>query len=335
MQSVWQQQVLPSSHDRERVRYFRPPELPGVELMVVERSDRLWRAFHESYAVCLPPAEANPWAHRNAWSYEWWYRGRVQSCPLDGLMAVEPGELHVTRRIVGGPASFWVARLAPELLVQHATALGLIGLPRFHTWQTACPDTIAVFRRFYGALRRGATRLEQESLLSGFLRTLLTTCAERPVRLEEAPLRRPGASLFRARDYLHAHFTEPVSLDHLAHVAGLSRYPLVRGFARAFGLPPHRYQIELRVAAAREQLRRGTPPALVDVGFADQSHLGRHFKAAMGTTLAAFARGDDLRPSQAPLTPRRWPSTMNPRTDAMGPRQGHGVGAYWIATAFT
>jgi transcriptional regulator GlxA family with amidase domain len=43
------------------------------------------------------------------------------------------------------------------------------------------------------------------------------------------------------------------------------------------GLPPHAYQIRLRVERALKLLRTGMPPPLAAsaVGFADQSHLTR------------------------------------------------------------
>ncbi len=48
----------------------------------------------------------------------------------------------------------------------------------------------------------------------------------------------------------------------------------------------HQYLLNLRIEQARVLLRRGVPPAEVaaSVGFADQSHLNRHFKRYVGST---------------------------------------------------
>jgi AraC-like DNA-binding protein len=64
----------------------------------------------------------------------------------------------------------------------------------------------------------------------------------------------------------------------------LSPFHLLRVFRAAVGLPPHAYQIQLRVARAKELLRAGMPIAAVavEVGFVDQSHLTRHFKRLVG-----------------------------------------------------
>jgi len=61
------------------------------------------------------------------------------------------------------------------------------------------------------------------------------------------------------------------------------------------GLTPHTYLTQIRLRAARELLRRGSPlaEAALAAGFYDQSALHRHFKRAYAITprqyLAAHA----------------------------------------------
>lgn len=71
---------------------------------------------------------------------------------------------------------------------------------------------------------------------------------------------------------------------------GVDRFRLTRAFKAAFGLPPHAYLVQLRLSMARRLLARGAQPAEVasDLGFADQSHLGRWFLRAYGLTPAAY-----------------------------------------------
>jgi len=98
--------------------------------------------------------------------------------------------------------------------------------------------------------------------------------------------------LKRISDYLHACATRNVSLDELATEASLSVSELCRQFSAAYGLSPHRYQLVLRLAGAKRMLLCGVPPSEVAFasGFADQSHLGRHFKAMYGITPGSLAR---------------------------------------------
>jgi AraC-like DNA-binding protein len=74
-------------------------------------------------------------------------------------------------------------------------------------------------------------------------------------------------------------------------VAGLSRFELVRRFGAQIGLTPHAYQTNLRVARARALLAAGIPPAAVaaECGFADQPHLTRTFRRAVGVTPGRYA----------------------------------------------
>ncbi|MCZ4061430.1 AraC family transcriptional regulator [Pantoea sp. LMR881] len=92
------------------------------------------------------------------------------------------------------------------------------------------------------------------------------------------------------RDYLHDNLSQDIGLDEIARYASLDRFRLTRQFQKAFGQSPHAYLVRLRLRAARMLLSQGHNPALVaaQVGFADQSHLGRWFRRAYRMTPAAY-----------------------------------------------
>ncbi|QSQ26021.1 helix-turn-helix transcriptional regulator [Pyxidicoccus parkwayensis] len=146
------------------------------------------------------------------------------------------------------------------------------------------------FLRFHQRLGEGASQLEWETWLVEALVDLFVLRDEDavlyPVGLEARAVR-------RAREYLHAHATERVSLEDLAQAVGLSKYHLARVFARETGLPPHTYVQRLRLARALPQLRQGAPAGEVAyaLGFADQAHFARTFKDSYGLTPRAYARG--------------------------------------------
>ena len=100
------------------------------------------------------------------------------------------------------------------------------------------------------------------------------------------------AAVRRARAHLRERWDQPVTLAELAAVAGLSRFELVRRFREQSGVPPHAYHVNLRVEEARRRLTAGQAPATVaaDCGFADQPHLSRVFKRAVGVSPGRYAR---------------------------------------------
>jgi AraC-like DNA-binding protein len=61
--------------------------------------------------------------------------------------------------------------------------------------------------------------------------------------------------LRRARDRIDRDYAQPLDLEGLAAVAGLSKYHFLRCFARTYGRTPHAYLTERRVERAQDLLR--------------------------------------------------------------------------------
>ena len=94
----------------------------------------------------------------------------------------------------------------------------------------------------------------------------------------------------RARRSLVAGF-DPIARIAARHAA--SREGFTRKFARQFGMPPHAYRLVGRLNEVRVRLRDGDSVAGVaaELGFADQSHLGRHFRRLFGVSPRAYRDG--------------------------------------------
>ena len=65
----------------------------------------------------------------------------------------------------------------------------------------------------------------------------------------------PVRHLTRAKDLADMRYTEPVGVDDMARVAGLSRAHFSREFRRTFGEPPHTYLLTRRLERAAALLR--------------------------------------------------------------------------------
>lgn len=264
----------------ESIAWVRPAALPGTEILRAERCGRLWRVFHENYVICNCISNV---------SVDWRYRGQTHFAQDGTLELMEPGETHVTTA-VRKPADFKVLFISPAVLQEAARELGLSGTPHFRLAQSDRADVFETFARLHRSVEAGATVLEQQSRFATCIRLFLENYVERT----HTPLtgRADRRAFERAKTYLRDRFSDSVTLEELGAAAGLSRFHLVRAFAAQFGLPPHAYQIGLRVERARTLLRSGVPPADVAlaVGFADQSHLTRHFKRVNGVTPGRYAR---------------------------------------------
>ena len=96
----------------------------------------------------------------------------------------------------------------------------------------------------------------------------------------------------RARQYIHAHLERPLSLDELAQVAQRERWSLSRDFRALFGTSPYRYLIQRRLDIARRLMLGGQTlaEAALAAGFADQSHMTRHFGQSYGLPPARWLR---------------------------------------------
>ncbi|HAL66434.1 MAG TPA: AraC family transcriptional regulator [Pseudomonas sp.] len=84
-----------------------------------------------------------------------------------------------------------------------------------------------------------------------------------------------------------------LTVESLAREAGLGRYQLIRAFRAATGLTPHAYVLNARINQSRRLLRQGHRLVQVahDLGFADQSHFQRVFKAHVGITPGLYLKG--------------------------------------------
>ena len=97
----------------------------------------------------------------------------------------------------------------------------------------------------------------------------------------------------RLRDYIEAHLADAITLGDLSDVACLSEFHLSRMFRASFGMPPHAWVAARRADLARALLRTTTLPldAIAErAGYADASHFGHRFRAAVGASPLAYRR---------------------------------------------
>jgi len=98
------------------------------------------------------------------------------------------------------------------------------------------------------------------------------------------------ARVAEVSDVIQSRFNQPLDMDTLTDIAGVSRAQLERDFQRVFDLSPGRYQTRLKLQHAATLLGGAASIAEIalDCGYADQSAFSRRFLAETGQTPSRF-----------------------------------------------
>ncbi len=152
----------------------------------------------------------------------------------------------------------------------------------------------AALRTAHRRLAAGDDPLAGETALLGALGMLLRRYAMAGRRRRQGMPRACAAA--GARELIESRLTERLSLLELARACDATPLGLLRAFQDAYGMPPHRYQLQRRIQLARRRLRGGADLATdlatlaAELGFADQSHFSRVFKSVVGVPPGAYRR---------------------------------------------
>lgn len=92
-------------------------------------------------------------------------------------------------------------------------------------------------------------------------------------------------------EYCNENISDKITLDQLSALSELNRYQFLRRFEKSVGTTPHKWLTQLRLERAC-QLMRYSDRSIVDiateVGFFDQSHFNRAFKALYGVAPSMY-----------------------------------------------
>ena len=221
------------------------------------------------------------------------YRGEHLVAPQGTINLANPGEAHTGKAAV---KSGWTYRMFYfELDFMRKIASEVAGkpvdIPFFHSGILDDSDLAGKLRLLHQTLEQpDISGLEAESLLLGTLTDLIQRHSDNPPPVQAAS--EAHQAVRRARDYLESAYAENITLDELANVAYLSPFHLSRVFLDDTGLPPHAYLTQVRIMRAKELLAQGWRISDVahELGFVDQSHFHRRFKAIVGMTPGQFRR---------------------------------------------
>lgn len=228
---------------------------------------------HDTYAIGLTMAGIQTFQ----------YRGERRASQPGQVIVIHPDELHDGGAGTGEGLIYRMIYLPPEQIAEVLQGAGHTGLPFVASPVLSDPE-------FRQDLADALVDIDAE--LGGFRRACLLTdlagCLQRHGDAAGGSRRvvLDWPALRRCRDLLRESIDVAVRMEDLEQATQLDRFQLSRQFRHVFGTSPHRYLIMRRLDRVKRLLMDDTPlaEAAAESGFADQSHMTRHFKRTFGMT---------------------------------------------------
>jgi AraC family transcriptional regulator len=147
-------------------------------------------------------------------------------------------------------------------------------------------------RFLHRARSGGSDPLVTDELIVALLRSALI--ADSPVCEAGRPTRR---LIGRTKEFVEAHFRDPISLRDVARAVGSSPAYLTDVFRRFEGLPLHKYVREARLARALVELPHANDltTLALNLGFSSHSHFAAAFRGAFACTPSEFRDSPESR----------------------------------------
>ncbi|MCV6591002.1 MAG: AraC family transcriptional regulator [Marinobacterium sp.] len=265
------------TQQHNRFHYVRSQHLEQVAMLKAQMSDFTYsKHAHAEYSFGVTLAGRQDFFASGAF-----YRSQPGT-----VMVFNPGQVHDGHSGVDDPLQYRMLYIHPQQL---EPLLSVAGVHHNRDFQVA--DVLINDPQLRQSILSLVQLFDQPDpdhfLQEAQLYQLAARIAQRYGQYSpDRVVRRIDSLLLQARDYIHAHLTDEISLEQISRQVNLSKYHFLRLFRQQFGMTPHQYIINCRVSRAREALEAGM--ALNDVvyryGFTDLSHLNRRFKPIYGMT---------------------------------------------------
>lgn len=262
---------------RKRVHHVEQHRagIPGVEAMTLFSDHAFPRHSHDQYGIGIMTSGA-----QRSWSAI----GQVESRAGDVIM-VNPGEIHDGVPADAAARGWKILYFEPDLIrheLADDAADGDVVIRPVARDTALAAEVMRLFRR-----------IEQRVQDAGAVEESLWCCLMKVMQQHQiggppAPCTSPTVA--KAVQRLDEAPELPITLAELAAFSSVSRFQLLRGFARELGTTPHAYLVQRRVRLVRRLLASGESPtdAALAAGFADQSHMTRAFVRHFGITPARY-----------------------------------------------
>ncbi|MCW3054854.1 MAG: transcriptional regulator, AraC family [Chthonomonadales bacterium] len=198
------------------------------------------------------------------------------------LIYIPAGEPHIDH-FHGGVKAFLI-ELKPDWLDRYMPVAPFLDTPSRH--QHGIPIWLAT--RLHREFQQRDSLMPL--MLEGLILELVTEMGRSAPYGEEIT---PPHWLRHAHDFLHAHFTEPLSVETIATAVGVHPSHLMRTFRKHYHLSIGDFVRKLRIEYACHLLSTSSlflAQVAHEVGFAHQSHFCRTFKSLTDMTPAEYRK---------------------------------------------
>ncbi len=253
------------------------PDLAGIERIEARFRGKGFEPHrHDTYALGVTMAGIQTFR----------YRGEDRFSPPGNVIVLHPDEVHDGGAATDDGLTYRMMYIPPERFLP-ATAERGRALPFVSSPVVDDPRLARLLLEAFGSLSGTIEPLKFDELVDEIAAALIDHAG--------APAARNGRfarpEVLMACDFLRENLSRQVGSVDLEEVTGLDRFTLARQFRQLLGTSPHRYLVMRRLERAKGLIAAGESiaEAAFASGFADQAHLNRHFKKALGMTPGRFA----------------------------------------------
>lgn len=253
------------------------PELGGIERIEARFHGQGFEPHrHDTYALGVTIAGIQTFR----------YRGEARFSPPGNVIVLHPDELHDGGAGTEDGLTYRMMYIPPERLLPVTAERGWT-LPFVAAPVVDDPRLARLLLEAIGSMDQAIEPLKFDELVEEIATALLDHAGAPDVQTG----RLARAEVLEACDFLRENLCRQVSAADLEGVTGLDRFTLARQFRQLLGTSPHRYLVMRRLERAKTLITAGESlaEAAFASGFADQAHLNRHFKKALGMTPGRFA----------------------------------------------
>lgn len=259
----------PASH-----QFYRHPQLPWAELRVSQHSPHAYRLhMHAEYSLGLVDQGHATFTHAAG----------PQHLHAGTVVLIEPNVWHACNPAAVTAWSYRMLYLQADWLHD---VLGVQGL-RFA--QRALCDVHVAQQLHQLCVQLTQTTTNAQAWTDQLRSLLHSTSLVQPL---PQPLTTEDHTVQLALAQWHEHPATAQHIHAMAQAQGMSTSRFIRYFKTATGVTPGVYRLNIRLNGARCLLAQGAAlaDAALAMGFADQSHLQRAFKAHHAATPGCYAK---------------------------------------------